>query len=352
MSVSVEIDRVDEDRWNHLLAGFDDATIFQSWAYGSARWGRSQLSHAVIREDGEAVALAQVTLLGVPLYGKVLAHVAFGPVWRRCAAPGRIDHLGLAVRALRQEYAVRRHMCVRVRPPGHDRAVEIRSVMSGESGWREMGSPYTTCILDLSRPEEEIRRAMDKRWRANLQKAERAGLMISWERGGEGVRIFSELSGQMQRRKRFSSDFVGTLPALYEALPQAFKPEIAVCRREGMPVAAAIISAIGECAFYLHGASSQSALEVRAGYLLQWAAVRRLKEQGRCRWYDLYGVLVNPGVRQFKKGLVGVGAPEIMMSEYQACESRLLASVMDAALWLRKARRGIGRRPVSAASAS
>ncbi len=351
MPISVEIDAVDEDHWNGLLAEFDDATIFQSWAYGSARWGRSHLSHAVIREDGEAIALAQVTLFGVPLYGKVLAHVAFGPVWRRRGSAARIDHFTLAARALRQEYAVRRRMCVRVRPSSHDRAEEIRAAMSGERGWREMGSPYTTCILDLSRPEGEIRRAMDKRWRANLHKAERSGLTVSWESGGEGVRIFSELSGQMQRRKRFSSDFVGMLPALYEDLPQAFKPEIAVCRREGMPVAAAIVSAIGECAFYLNGASAQAAIEVRAGYLLQWAVVRRLKEQGRCRWYDLYGVLVNPGVRQFKKGLVGAGAPEIMMSEFQVCESWLLASAMDAALWARKARRGIGRRRVSLAPA-
>ena len=52
MSYTAEIDNIEPAHWNRLLHEFDDATIFQTWTYGSARWGQNNLSHAVIKKDG------------------------------------------------------------------------------------------------------------------------------------------------------------------------------------------------------------------------------------------------------------------------------------------------------------
>ena len=81
-------------------------------------------------------------------------------------------------------------------------------------------------------------------------------------------------------------------------------------------------------AFYLHGADGNASLELRAGYILQWAIVRWLKERSLCRWYDLNGAMSSPGVRQFKRGLVGARAREIAVTDYDACESPLAALVI------------------------
>lgn len=328
MSYSAEIDQVDALEWHDLLQEFDDATVFQSWGYGSARWGEGNLGHVVIKQGGEAVALAQSILVGVPVIGKTLAFVNFGPAWQRRSAPRNIEHLAAALKALREEYVVRRRMCLRVRPWSHDIPAQIRQAMTAGGLAAEDDPPYTTYIVDLSRSESELRGAMDKKWRANLRKAEQCDLTLSREAGGDGIGIFSDLHSQMRGRKEFSSGFIGMLPYIYQELPPELRPSILICWRGKGPVAAAIVSAIGDRAFYLNGASGDAALEVRGGHFLQWAIVRWLKEDGRCRWYDLYGAASSPGVRQFKRGLVGAKAPEIPMHEFEASGGYLSAWVV------------------------
>ena len=123
----------------------------------------------------------------------------------------------------------------------------------------------------------------------------------------------------MQRRKRFVSSFLKMFPVILEALPMEWKPRIFVCWYSNQPVACAIVSVIGDQAFYLNGASGDSGLDVRGGYYLQWEIVRWLKQRGLCRWYDLNGGLENPGVRRFKRGLIGAKAQPISMNDFEAC---------------------------------
>jgi hypothetical protein len=329
MSYTAETDQLDEGQWHALLQEFDDATLFQSWGYGVARWGRRNLSHTVIKQDSEVVALAQTILVGPPLIGKTLAFVNFGPVWQRRSAAKDVEHLAAMLKALREEYVRRRRMCLRVRPWLHDLPDETRHALT-TAGLTEEGTPsYATHILDLSRSESALRSAMDKKWRANLRKAEECGLTVTQEAAGESVGIFADLHRQMRHRKEFSSGFIGMLPDLYELLPPDLRPTIFVCWNGKEPVAAAIVSGIGHRAFYVNGASGDAALEVRGGHFLQWAIVQALKEEGRCRWYDLYGVTgSSPGVRQFKRGIVGAKAPEIPMPLFQTCGSYLSALVV------------------------
>lgn len=330
MSYTAEIDSVEQRHWTRLLHEFDDATIFQTWAYGAARWGQDKLSHAVIKQDGEVVGLAQSVLVGVPLLGKMLALVTFGPLWQRRDAPKSSEHLRGALELLHQEYVGRRRLCLRLRPWPYDFSEEMAAAMLAEAAWQQAESSLTTYILDLSRSESELRRAMDKKWRANLRKAEQCALTVSQETGSNGIRIFTDLHEEMRERKHVSSGFEDMLPALYEGLPQEHQPKIFVCWRGRAAVASAVVSAIGNRAFYLNAASGAEGLEVRAGYFLQWAIVRWLKEDGRCRWYDLHGAMSSAGVRQFKRGLVGAKAPAIAVDEFEACGSQLAAIVVRA----------------------
>jgi hypothetical protein len=338
MSLTVEIDTVDAEEWHRLLQEFDDASIFQAWAYGSARWGENNLRHAVIRKGGEVVGLAQAVLFGIPLLGKVLAYVIFGPVCHRRGA-GAIEELKSTVGALREEYVVRRGLCLRLRLWPYAISADLRAALLAEGTWQEAKPLHTTYILDLSLPESQLRSAMDKKWRANLRKAEQSGLTVSQHDGRDGIPLFVDLHRQMRERKRFASEFDAMLPTLYRLLPEPLQPRIFVCWRDRVPVAAAIVSAIGDRAFYLNGASGDAALEVRGGYFLQWAIVRWLKENGRCRWYDLHGTASSPGVRQFKKGLVGARAPEIPLNELEARGRHLSALLVGAGTRLYEAHR-------------
>ena len=65
-----------------------------------------------------------------------------------------------------------------------------------------------------------------------------------------------------------------------------------------------MIALCGDTAFYVFGASDEAALPLNAGYALQWWIVGWVATLG-ARWYDLGGEAGTPGLRQFKKGLVG-----------------------------------------------
>ena len=318
MSYRAEIDTVDAEQWHRLLLEFDDASIFQTWVYGAAHWGDNNLSHAVIKKDGEIVGLAQSILIGVPLLGRVLAYVIFGPACQRRDAGGNAEHLRGTIVALRDEYTVRRRLCLRVRLWGYEVSDDVRATILADGGWRETKPLYTTYVLDLSRSESELRAAMDRRWRANLRKAEHSGLVVSQHNDPDGVRIFLDLHRQMRERKGFSTVFPGMLPDLFLKLPEELKPNIFVCWQDGVPVAAAIASAFGNRAFSVNSATGDAALEVRAGHFLQWTIVRWLKESGRYRWYDLYVGAAPAGVRRFKRGLAGNRAAEVAMTEIEA----------------------------------
>ena len=360
MSYKVEIDTLDAEQWHQLLLEFDDASIFQTWVYGAAHWGENNLSHAVIKKDGEIVGIAQAVLIGMPLVGKILAYVIFGPACQRRGAGSATLHLKDTIAALREEYTVRRRLCLRVRLWGYDLPDDFRATILADGGWKETTPLYTTYVLDLSRAESELRAAMAKKWRANLRKAEQCGLVVSQHNDAEGIRIFLDLHRQMRERKCFSTVFTDMLPDLFLKLPEELRPNIFVCWRDGMPVAAAIASAFGDRAFSVNSATGDAALEVRAGHFLQWTIVRWLKESGRYRWYDLFVGAAPPGVRQFKRGLAGAGAAEVAMTEIEASAhplSALIVRVGSALHQLRRKLRGPwarlrrqtslrGRRPV------
>jgi lipid II:glycine glycyltransferase (peptidoglycan interpeptide bridge formation enzyme) len=329
MSLTVEIDTVDAEEWHRLLQEFDDASIFQTWAYGSARWGENNLCHAVIKDGDEVVGLAQAVLFGVPLFGKTLAYVILGPICHRRGAAGGMEQLKSTICALREEYVVRRRLCLRLRLWPYDISADVRAALVGDGTWEEARPLHNTYVLDLSLSESRLRSAMDKKWRANLRKAEQCGLTVS-QHGRDGIPLFLDLHRQMRERKHLVRRSGAMWPPIHHSLPEPLQPRIFVCWHDRTPVASAIVSAIGNCAFYLDGASGDAALEVRGGYFLQWAIVRWLKENERCRWYDLHGVGATPGVRQFKRGLVGARAPKIPLNEIEARGRHLSALLVGA----------------------
>ncbi len=79
---SAEVDEVDEAHWYGLLRQFEDANIYQAWAYGLVRSGRQNISHLVLKEHGKVVAIAQSRIMKAPVIGAGVAYVMWGPLWR------------------------------------------------------------------------------------------------------------------------------------------------------------------------------------------------------------------------------------------------------------------------------
>ena len=345
MTYSVEIDSVTRQEWHELLGDFQDANIFQTWEYGSSRWRDENLSRAVVKANETVVALTQLVILKAPVIGGVLGYAAFAPVWRRSNQPGDATHFRAIVQALRTEYVTRRSLSLRLRPWQFDADDNIRSAMRSQKGWREYGPSYRTYVLDLSHSIEELHKRLAKKWRANLRKAEAANLRVCEIEGPRAVQIFSELIGQAERRKNYSSKFIEFFDKFYTELPEALVPRVFVCQRSTENLAVAIVSALGDRAVYLNGATSDSGLAARAGYFLHWNIVCRLKELGFVRWYDLNGGLHTAGVKRFKRGIVGASPNEVSMFDYQATKGGYSSALLHCGTKLYELQSHLRKRP-------
>ena len=82
---------------------------------------------------------------------------------------------------------------------------------------------------------------------------------------------------------------------------------ILICKDQGRPVTGLVVSAMGDSAIYLLGATSDDGLNSKGAYLVHWTLIKCLKENG-IRWYDLGGIdpEKNPGVYYFKRGFSGM----------------------------------------------
>lgn len=309
--VTAEVDRITEPGWNSLLDEFDDASIYQTWAYGAVSWGENHLSHLVLRRGGVPVALAQVRIVRVPILGTGIAYIRWGPI---CTRKGSLFDLTIwraAMEALAEEYVRRRGLALRVLPfvfEQDDGGPRL------SASWNQLGAlqnprmkPYQTILVDLAPSLDEIRRALAKKWRNQLNAAERNGLEIT---EGTHSSLYAEFAGiyrEMIDRKRFESTVnIDAFRRIHDRLPAAQKMLIVIARRDGRPVAGLVASIIGATGIYLLGATGDDGANAKGSYLLQWRLLQRLKELG-CKWYDLGGInaAANPGVYHFKTGLGG-----------------------------------------------
>jgi hypothetical protein len=308
---TVSVDRMSERDWYDVLPLFDDANIYQTWAYGAVHWDRKQLSHVVLRREGNVVAAAQLRVMQVPVVRKGVAYLRWGPLWRRCGCPIEPDVVREMTRAILDEYVERRGLMLRMIPTCHQGDAVAAMI---EPLWHQCGlrldthvSPYHTFRLNLTPSLDGLRRALDPKWRNKLKGAERNDLSIVEGTGDDLYVDFLDVYDQMMRRKRFETTVdVREFARIQKVLREGQKMRIFLCRRGGCTLNAVVISALGDTGVYLLGATNDQGTKAKGSYLLHWRIIQSLKETG-ARWYDLGGInpSKNPGVYEFKKGFSG-----------------------------------------------
>ncbi len=310
-----DVDTTDEAQWYRLLADFDDANIFQTWAYGTVMSGRGNLSHLVLRYDGVPASIAQARIAKVPGIGLGIAYVRWGPVWRRRGADASADTLRQVLRALRNEYACRRGLVVRILPVLFDIDASLYEPILAAEGFTALTGevPSRTILMDLRAPLEELHRGIRPHFKRELKRAERMGLDVLEGAGGDLFDALIAAHREMVGRKQFveGSD-IRRFRSVQELLPDAVKMRIMIARSEAGVCSGLVCSAVGTTAVYLFGATSNLGLKSNGSYLLQWKLIDRLKSEG-CAIYDLHGVNPerNPGTYGFKRDLSGDHGREV-----------------------------------------
>ena len=324
----VEVDSVNEESWYRILGMFYDANIYQTWSYGALRFGSDSLSHLVLKKDDRIVAAAQVIIKAVPVLNAGIAYLYWGPLWHARDAPEDSDVFSQVLRALRNEYASRRGLVMRVLPVLYDNAPGIFPVALVQEGFENIphGRRQRTLLIDLSMSLEDLRKGFNQKWRNCLNRAERNGLEILEGDNDELFGKFAAIYREMHSRKNFAATSdVNEFRQIQESLPKKFKMKIMICLQAGEPAAGGIFSAIGTTGVYMFGATGSKGMNSNGSYLIQWKAIEWLKNANCCR-YDLHGIdpVKNPGTYKFKAGLCGNNGHEVQfLGQFDAHDSLL-----------------------------
>jgi len=304
-----EVDCVDEHTWCRSLQEFDDANIYQTWPYGVVTSGRRNMSHAILRKHGDIVAMTQARIATVPLVNVGIAYVRWGPLWRHRTTDPDPQIFRQAIRALRNEFAVKRGWVLRLYPALFDTDSPDLSAILAEEGLAALGehTGSRTILMDLRPALEELREGMRPHWKRELKLAERNGLSVVEGSDDDLFAALVDIHREMVSRKKFVvSNDINQFRRVQAQLPERFKMKIMLCRSGAGLCAGLACSAIGKTAVYLFGATSNVGMKSNGSYLLQWKLIEQLKAEG-CTTYDLNGInpVRNPGTYKFKDDLGG-----------------------------------------------
>lgn len=342
-SWQVEVDRATPAEWAQMLDLFNDANFYQTWSYGRVRWGAENLSHLVLKREGEVLGMAQLRIVRPVKFKFGVAYLRWGPLFER---RGQSLDPEVAIRmaqALEKEYVEKRKLFVRVLPNafvGSPRAAILQSAFSRFTPEPLVpDNTYRTFVVDLAPSLEELRKNLERKWRNQLTRAEKNNLTVLAGSGMDEYQAFCRIYRQMRQRKTFETTVdEKEFMRIQEDLAEPHRMRILLCQENGMTVAGLVATAMGDSAIYLLGATSDEGLNAKGAYLLQWNMIRLLKEND-IRWYDLGGIdpEVNPGVYHFKKGFSG--SDVIQVNPLVASNSAVSSAIAKVGLAMQRALR-------------
>ncbi len=303
--------------------------IFQSDAWADFQAGLKRKSWVV---KGDNV---QGLVLKYPLYkDKYYFFSPRGPLMTKGA---KLQDLKLFLRKVEHLAKEENAVFYRIEPYVLDQADIYKfgfRKMAKHAPVSQQFSPDNTLVLDTSRPEEKILADMKPKWRYNINLANRKGIKVREGISEKDIKIFYELTKEMEKRGGYKGHEYEYYKKMFEVLgngsdkgerdSSARTPRASVgmtegkdvlklfiAEYEGQPLAAILVSYFDQVATYLHGASGNEQRELMPTYALQWAAIREAKNRN-CRLYDFWGVSPKDeknhlwaGISRFKRGFGG-----------------------------------------------
>lgn len=161
--------------------------------------------------------------------------------------------------------------------------------------------------VDLQPPEAEILAKMKQKGRYNIRYAERKGVSARLGATDADLDAFYALHESTAKRQGFTfrtKEYFATFQKHF--MVDANHAAFGVAEHDGQPVAAILVTFLGDEAIYLYGGSAPQDRNVYASYLVQWQAMQEAKRRG-CKFYNMTGVSAKDdpqdpwhGLRQFK----------------------------------------------------
>ena len=304
----LSIKHISGEQWDKEIACFDGVVQEQLYVFSKNRWPSVNCEAVLFYAGDEIIGGALVLVQGLPLKLGSIAVVKWGPILKSHNKEMKDINYSKCVAALLEEYDKKRRMMISILPraeygENNSEYEHLRSIGFSKGSQLRFPNRY---FINLELDGEAQLNSLNQKWRYHLRKSEKAGLVFEHV-FAEQMPEFSSLYTKMNERKKFvdHSAYDDTIDVLMNIKDKELCPELFFVRKGEEIIAGAIIFKSGECAVYLYGATSQSALKLRAGYFLHWHIIKWLSDNTKAKYYDLGGTDGYQGLHQFKKGMVG-----------------------------------------------
>lgn len=281
--------------WEAYLNEHPEAHLLQTAAWGSLKadfgWTPAYVlspgcsNHTAgpastgIRE-GESSSGAQVLFRKLPL-GLSLAYIPKGPVGNAQAWPELWREVDDLCRS-------RRAVFLKVEPDLWEGTVREQSddVPDGFVTGEQDIQPTRTLVIDITGTEEQVLARMKQKTRYNIRLALKKEIIV---RPSGDLVTFHRLMRATGSRDGFSVHSLAYYRRAYDLFHPKGECELLLAEYQGKPIAAVMVFARSQRAWYFYGASTDEHRECMPTYLLQWEGMRWARAQG-CTTYDLWGV--------------------------------------------------------------
>ena len=274
--------------WDALVAAHPQGHLLQRWAWGELKgaFGWRPLRVAVLGA-GEPQCVAAAQVLVRPFKGFSVCYVPRGPMFSGDAAAD--DAL---LRLLRRVARRRRAFFLRLEPnvlEGDPEADILHSRLQlARFRVATPLQPRTSMHLDLGPEPERLFAAFSKGHRADVRRAERNGVVVRVGETAADLDAFYRIMQETAARASFGIH----AREYYRQAWELFGPDarLLIASQDGIgDIAAFLVFASGQDGQYMYSGSTVEGLRSGANHLLQWHAIRWVREHG-CARYDLWGV--------------------------------------------------------------
>lgn len=281
----------EDAEWDAFVAAHPHGSILQTtnWARFKNRFNWAA-RRVWLRRDGKLVAGAQILFRSAALGMVKIGYIPHGPLlnWQDEEQVdilfNQIDMAGYEHRAglIKMEPLVWQEEMPSAQWEAFCQRQEMLTLPDADTI-----QPPRTIIVDLRPSLDDILASMKQKTRYNIRLSAKKGVSVR-----QGTIADMPLFNQLMQITGQRDAFGVHEPVYYKAFFELFAPKQAamfIAEFEERPLAAIMVSAVGQKAAYLYGASSNEERKRMPTYALQWTAMQWAKDRG-CTEYDLWGI--------------------------------------------------------------
>lgn len=304
--ITVE-DIEDKEVWESFMASHHEANFLHSWYWGEFH---KRINHQIVRKgffvNGKLAGVVQA-IIEPARRGRHIV-VPGGPIidWQN---KGLVESWVTCIRDIAKQNNC---LFVRVRPQLLD-TPDSRNLFK-KLGFRKSPMHVTadlTSQLDLTKSDEELKRAMRKGAKYEINRSQRIGIVVEKATNDKFLSEFCKLQMETAQRQKFVPFSTKFLTEQFNTFAEAGKVVMYKSTHEGKLLAMAFIIFYNDEAAYHYGASTELAREFPGAYAIQWEAIQEARRRG-CSRYNFWGVTEHGntkhrfyGVSVFKRGFGG-----------------------------------------------